>query len=152
MSPASLGKPNSQTLDWLDRSLARSKTVGHARKQKPTGNSKLCFKSLQGPSTTLLLRVNMRGDGLYCLPQAKQWVLVSDCADQTLPSQINKSYCKISHWLKVCISSGVAALSTFRGIWVGEEQLLVKKVKIQSLQAASSPLHLALAKTSWHWC
>ena len=152
MSPASLGKPNSQTLDWLDQSLARSKTVGHARKQKPTGNSKLCFKSLQGPSTTSLLRVNMPGDGLYSSPQAKQWVLVSDCADQTLPSQINKSYCKISHWLKVCISSGVAALSTFRGIWVGEEQLLVKKVKIQSLQAASSPLHLALAKTSWHWC
>ena len=49
---------------------------------------------------------------------------------------------------KKCISSGVATLSTFRGIWVGEEQLLVKKVKTQSLQAASSPLHLALAKTS----
>ena len=49
---------------------------------------------------------------------------------------------------KKSISSGVAALSTFRGIWVGEEQLLVKKVKTQSLQAASSPLHLALAKTS----
>ena len=89
MSPASLGKPNSQTLDWLDWSLARSNTVGRARKQKPTGNLKLCFKSLQGPSTTLLLRVNMRGDS----------------ADQTLPSQINKSYYKISHGLKVCISS-----------------------------------------------
>ena len=105
MSPASLGKPNSQTLDWLDRSLARSNTVGRARKQKPTGNLKLCFKSLQGPSTTLLLRVNMRGDSLYSSPQAKQWVLVSDSADQTLPSQINKSYYKISHGLKVCISS-----------------------------------------------
>ena len=92
-----LVNPTVQLLDWLDWSLARSNTVGRGRRQKPTGNSKLCFKSLQGPSTTLLLRVNMRGDGLYCLPQAKQWVLVSDCADQTLPSQINKLYCKISH-------------------------------------------------------
>ena len=97
MPPASLGKPNSPTVDRLARSLACYNTVGRPRKQKPTGNLKLCFKSLQGPSTTLLLRVNMRGDSLYCLPQAKQWVLVSDCADQTLPSRINKSYYKISH-------------------------------------------------------
>ena len=97
MPPASLGKPNSPTLDWLDQSLARSNTVGHARKRKPTGNLKLCFMSLQGPSTTLLLHVNIRGDGLYSSPQAKQWVLVSDCADQTILSQINKSYYKISH-------------------------------------------------------
>ena len=38
MPPASLGKPNSPTLDWLDQSLARSNTVGHARKRKPIGN------------------------------------------------------------------------------------------------------------------
>ena len=49
---------------------------------------------------------------------------------------------------KKSISSGVAALSTCSGIWVGEEQCLVNKVKTKSLRAASSPLHLALAKTS----
>ena len=106
--PASLGKPNSPTLDWLDRSLAHSNTVGRGRKRKPIGNSKLCFKSLQGPSTTLLLHVNMRGGGLFSSPQAKQWVLLSDCADQTLPSRNNKSYCKISLPLKVCTGPGVA--------------------------------------------
>ena len=71
MPPASLGKSNSPILDWLDWSLARSNTVGHARKRKPTGNSKLCFKSFPGPSTTSLLCVNMRDDGLYSSPQAK---------------------------------------------------------------------------------
>ena len=38
---------------------------------------------------------------------------------------------------KKCISSGVATLLTCSGIWVGEEHLLVNKVKTQSLQAAS---------------
>ena len=89
--------PTVQLSDWPHRSLAPSNTVARARKQKPTGKSKLCFKSLQGPSPTSLLRVNMRGDGLYCSTQATQWVLVSDCVDQTLPSRINKSYYKISH-------------------------------------------------------
>ena len=51
---------------------------------------------------------------------------------------------------KKIINSGVVALSTCRGIWVGEEHLLVNKVKTQSLRAASSPLYLALAKTSRH--
>ena len=43
-----------------------------------------------------------------------------------------------------------ASLLTWSCIWVREEHLLVKKVKTQSLQAASSLLHLAVAKTSWH--
>ena len=104
---------------------------------------KLCFKSLQGPSTTLLLCVNMHGDGLYSSPQAKQWELVSDCVAQSSPSQINKSYYKISHWLKVCISSGAAALATCSGIWMGEEHFLVNKVKTvlasSQLPASSCP-------------
>ena len=49
---------------------------------------------------------------------------------------------------KKCISSVAAAVSTCSGIWVGEEHLLVNKVKTQSLRAASSPLPLALARTS----
>ena len=49
---------------------------------------------------------------------------------------------------KKSISSGAAELSTCSGIWEGEEHLLVNKVKTQSLRAASSPLHLALARTS----
>ena len=43
MPPASLGKPNSPTLDWLDWSLAHSNT---ARKWKPTGNLKTLFQEL----------------------------------------------------------------------------------------------------------
>ena len=48
---------------------------------------KFCFKNLQGPSTTSLLRVNMHGDSLYSPPQAKQWELMSDSVAQSSSSQ-----------------------------------------------------------------
>ena len=47
MSQISFGKPNGPTLDWLDRSLTLSNTVGPVKKWRPTGNFQLCFKSLQ---------------------------------------------------------------------------------------------------------
>ena len=67
---------------------------------------KLCFKSLQGPSTTSLHHVNIHGDDLSSSPQAKLRELVSNCVAQLSPSQINKSHNKISHWLEVCINCG----------------------------------------------
>ena len=54
----------------------------------------------------------------------------------------------LEHKGKKCIRSWVAKTSTCSGIWVGEEYLLLNKVKTQSFQAASSPLHCGLAKTS----
>ena len=76
--------PTVQLLDWLDQSLAPSNTiVQHCLFQELART----IHHIVAPCQHAWRRS----------PQAKQWVLVSDCADQTLPSRINKSYYKISH-------------------------------------------------------
>ena len=72
MPPASLGKPNSPTVDRLARSLACYNTVGRARKQKPTDN--LACKdhpphrcSVSTCLATVYAPHHKRSSGCYCL-------------------------------------------------------------------------------------